>query len=338
MSAPNLAVVFGCAGPVLEPAEQAFFRQADPFGFILFARNCESPGQVAELVAALRAAVGRPDAPILIDQEGGRVSRMRPPAWRQPAAAARFGRLAGADPAAAIEAVRLNARLIAADLHDAGITVDCAPVLDIAQADTTEAIGDRAFAADPELVTELGRSACAGLLAGGVLPVLKHLPGHGRARVDSHYALPRVDADHATLAASDFRPFAALADQPLAMTAHLLYMAIDAARPATQSPRVIQDIIRGEIGFAGLLFSDDISMQALQGDLATRTARALAAGCDVVLHCTGVLEQMRAIADAIGPMTDAAVTRWDKAGAALRPPEPADRAALMARLTDLLGA
>ena len=338
MSSPDLAVVFGCAGPVVTPAERAFFRDARPFGFILFGRSCETPDQVAALVAALRESVGRPDAPILIDQEGGRVARMRPPAWRAALPAGRFGSLAATDLDAAVEAAGLNARLIAADLHDAGITVDCAPVLDVGRPETTDAIGDRAFAADPEVVTALGHAACAGFLAGGVLPVVKHLPGHGRARVDSHFGLPRVEADRATLAASDFRPFVALADQPLAMTAHLLFTAVDAERPATQSPTVIEEVIRGEIGFAGLLFSDDISMQALAGDLPTRTVAALAAGCDVVLHCTGNLAEMRAIADRVGRLTPAACDRWARAQAALRAPQPADRAALVARLDALLAA
>jgi beta-N-acetylhexosaminidase len=294
------AVVLGCAGERLMQAERDFFAAADPLGFILFRRNCRDRDQLRILVNDLRRAVGRADAPVLIDQEGGRVARLRPPEWRAYPAAAEIAALLG--PAAA-EAARLAARLIAADLGELGITANCAPVLDLPTPDADPVIGDRAFGSKPSRAAELGGAFCAGLLAGGVLPVVKHIPGHGRARTDSHTACPRVEAEHAALSQRDFVPFRAVAAMPWAMTAHIVFAVIDNQAPATFSRSLIDTIIRGEIGFGGVLVSDDISMGALDGSLGERTRRSLAAGCDLVLHCTGVLSEMAEVAKAAAPMT-----------------------------------
>jgi beta-N-acetylhexosaminidase len=303
------AVILGCAGPALGADEAAFFAAARPFGFILFARNCESPDQVRALVGDLRSSVDRADAPVLIDQEGGRVTRLGAPHWRRPPPAARFADLAQQDLATAIEATRLNARLIAADLAALGIDVDCAPVLDLPRPDTHAVIGDRILGHDPETAATLGRAFCDGLLAGGVLPVIKHIPGHGRATVDSHDRLPVVDAPRPELEEQDFAPFRALADMPWAMTAHVVYSAIDAKAPATTSPQVIADVIRQAIGFGGLLLSDDLSMQALAGDLGERTRAALAAGCDIALHCNGDPDEMERVVAAAPVLSAAAIDR-----------------------------
>jgi beta-N-acetylhexosaminidase len=329
------AVIFGCEGLTLTRWERDFFSNSDPLGFILFARNCESPEQIRALVADLRGSIGRDSAPVLIDQEGGRVARLKPPQWRAAPAAARFGLLAGRDRELAEQAVRLNAHLIAAELLDLGITVDCAPVLDILAPGASDVVGDRAFGADPELVADLGRAFCDGLLAGGVMPVIKHIPGHGRARVDSHHQLPVVETPRAELEVSDFRPFAALADAPWAMTGHLIYTAIDPDHPATMSPVVIDEVIRGAIGFDGVLVTDDLSMAALSGDYAARASKSLAAGCDLVLHCNGKAEEMTAVMSGVGPLSAQAMRRL---AAAARPqvPEALDMAALAARLDRIL--
>jgi beta-N-acetylhexosaminidase len=304
------AVVFGCAGPRLTEDERAFFAACDPLGFILFARNCIDPGQIRALTTELRASVGRSDAPILIDQEGGRIQRLVPPHWRAAPTAAVFGALARRDLAAAREAVRLNAQLIAAELFALGIDVDCAPVLDVPVAGAHGIIGDRAFASDPALVGELGREACAGFMAGGVAPVIKHVPGHGRARADSHLELPVVGESAAILAETDFLPFKINADAPYAMTAHVVFNAIDPARPATLSPEVVGRVVREQIGFRGFLFSDDVGMRALSGPFEARTEAALAAGCDAVLHCSGDLAEMRAVAKCVPPLIDTAAARF----------------------------
>ena len=297
------AVIFGCAGPRLSASEASFFRETDPLGFILFARNCVDPDQIRALVASMRESVGRADAPVLIDQEGGRVMRLRPPHWPDRPAAARFAALAARDKEAAARAAKLNAHLIANDLHALGITVDCAPVLDVRRAETHYVIGDRAYGEKPQQVAALGRAVAEGLLEGGVLPVVKHVPGHGRARTDSHLELPTVEASRAELEASDFAPFRDLADMPWAMTAHVLYTALDAKHPATTSPSIVADVIRGWIGFDGVLLSDDLSMKALGGSFAERTRLSLAAGCDVALHCNGDAGEMEQIAAACGPLT-----------------------------------
>jgi beta-N-acetylhexosaminidase len=332
------AVIFGCAGPSLSDAERRFFRDSDPLGFILFGRNVATPERLRRLVDALRDCVGRADAPILIDQEGGRVARLRPPHWRAAPAAARFGELHRRDPAAAIEAVRLNARLIADELSGLGITVDCAPVLDLLVAGAHEVIGDRAYADDPAVVARLGQGFCEGLLEGGVLPVIKHIPGHGRATADSHYRLPVVASPLDELAVRDFAPFRGLADMPWAMTAHVVYTAVDPTAPATQSAPVINGVIRGDIGFDGVLISDDLAMAALAGSPAERAARALAAGCDVALHCTGVLAEMEAIAAAVGRLGRRSAVRIARAAALVAPAAAFERQTAAARLDRLLTA
>lgn len=330
------AAIYGCAGLSLSAAEESFFRAANPFGFILFQRNCESPAQLRELVAALRASVGRNDAPVLIDQEGGRVARLKPPHWRNAPPAAFFGRLASHDRERAHEALRLNTRLIAAELTDLGIDVDCVPLLDLQFPGAHDVIGDRAFGGDPDLVADLGRVVCETMLAAGVMPIVKHIPGHGRARVDSHKDLPVVGTGKSELAASDFKPFRELSDAPWAMTAHVVYSDLDAERPATTSPEVISRVIRGEIGFDGLLLSDDLSMEALKGSLGSRAEASLAAGCDVALHCNGKPEEMEQVAAAVGPLTEEAQRRVAAGRARLSPPEAVDSAALLRRLEAIM--
>jgi len=313
------AVIFGCTGERLSAEERRFFRAADPLGFILFRRNCGSPDQVRELIASLRDAVGRSEAPILIDQEGGRVARLGPPHWRRYPSAALFASLP--DPRAQA-AARLGARLIADDLGGLGITVDCLPVLDLPIPGADPVIGDRAYGSAPRRVASLGRAVCEGLLEGGVLPVLKHIPGHGRARIDSHHACPVVDTPAAELFLADFVPFRALASMPWAMTAHIVFMAIDPTTPATLSERVISHTIRGEIGFDGVLVSDDLSMEALGGAVAERAARALSAGCDLVLHCNGDRREMEAIVAAAKPISPLTAARLARAEALRHSPGP----------------
>lgn len=333
------AVIFGCIGADLSDAERAFFAEADPVGFILFERNCSSPEQVRRLCADLRASVGRNDAPILIDQEGGRVRRLKPPHWRAAPSARTFADLAKRNPAAGVEAVRLNARLMAAELIDLGIDVDCTPVLDLPQDDADPIIGDRAYGTEPATVAHLARAVGEGLIAGGVLPVIKHIPGHGRARADSHKELPRVEASHTDLSAHDFQPFRALADLPMAMTAHVVFEAIDAAAPATCSRTVIETIIRGEIGFDGWLISDDLSMKALSGSFADRARAALDAGCDVVLHCNGDQTEMQAVLSGTRRLDTAGMDRLNRARALIAGPRAAfDVAAAETCLAGLLDA
>ena len=298
--APPRAVILGCAGPEVSEREKRFFAEADPLGFILFARNCRTPGQVRTLAADLRASVERDDAPVLIDQEGGRVARLGPPHWRTPPAGRKFGELHDRDAAAAVEAARVNSRLIAADLAELGIDVDCLPVLDAPRPGADPIIGDRAYHTGPDIVAALGRAAADGLLAGGVLPVIKHIPGHGRANVDSHEALPVVDTPLGELDETDFEPFRALAGMPWAMTAHVVYSEIDGEAPATLSRHILTEIVRRRIGFEGLLVSDDLSMKALRGSMTGRAAGALAAGCDVALHCNGDMAEMEAVAAGCG--------------------------------------
>lgn len=332
------AAIYGCAGTELTDDERRFFRDADPLGFILFARNVETPDQVKRLVGDMRDSVGRADAPVLIDQEGGRVARLKAPHWREAPPALRFGELAEADRFVAAEAVALNSRLIAGELHALGIDVDCLPVLDIPAPEAHGIIGDRAYGTEPELVAMLGRAACGGLLAGGVLPVVKHMPGHGRARVDSHESLPVVEATFDDLAARDFQPFKALAEMPIAMTAHVVYTDIDPDRPATTSSEVISRVIRGYIGFDGLVLSDDIGMSALSGAMGLRARAALAAGCDVVLHCSGVMDEMIAVAGSVAPMNDASDERFRRARDMVRTPEAFDVAAADHHISELLKA
>jgi beta-N-acetylhexosaminidase len=312
LSVPKAAVV-GCAGPTLTDDERRLFREADPLGFILFARNCVDPAQLRALVTELRATVERDDMLVLIDQEGGRVARLGPPHWRKAPPASEFAVMYRTDKRAAIAAARLSARLMADELAAAGINVDCAPVLDVPVGGADPIIGDRAFGDEPEPVAVLGRAVWDGLRDRGVLPVIKHIPGHGRARADSHKTLPVVETARGELSRTDFVPFRALADAPCAMTAHVVYADIDAAAPATLSRTVIGEVIRGEIGFDGLLFSDDIAMGALSGPLGVRARDCLAAGCDIALHCSGLIEETRAVLEATPPLTNNSSARLARA-------------------------
>jgi len=332
----SYAVVFGCQGPELTAGERAFFRDSDPFGFILFARNIDTPERTSRLGEELRSCVARAEAPVLIDQEGGRVARLRPPHWRARPSARFFGDLFQRDPVRARDAAYLSARLIANDLHDLGITVDCAPVLDVPTEGAHDIIGDRAYARDPTTIIALGRATIDGLLDGGVLPVVKHMPGHGRAGADSHENLPRVDVTAAALSGTDFVTFRSLNNAPTAMTAHVVYTAIDPQRPATTSPKVIRDVIRGEIGFDGLLFSDDLSMKALDGTLGARAKAALFAGCDVVIHCNGKMEEMTDVVANVKPLAGASLKRADAALAHLTQPARIEIAVAEARLTAMM--
>ncbi|GAB6054169.1 beta-N-acetylhexosaminidase [Magnetospira thiophila] len=335
-SRPPLAVLFGCAGAQLSADERAFFSEVDPLGFILFARNCQSPDQIRHLVADLRATVGREDAPVLIDQEGGRVARLKPPHWRVSPPAAVFGDLARRNLDKAREATFLNARLLAQELLDLGVTVNCAPVLDLPTDSADPVIGDRAFGNDPAMVIELGRAACEGFLAGGVLPVLKHVPGHGRAPVDSHLKLPVVHESIAELKATDFVPFKALADMPWMMSAHVVYTDLDPAAPASCSLRVVHEIIRVHMGFDGVLVSDDLSMKALRGSFSNRSRDVLAAGCDLILHCNGDMAEMKATAGGARPLDRDGWRRVRAAEARRGTADTLDVAAVLARRDDLL--
>jgi beta-N-acetylhexosaminidase len=319
------AFISGVAGPRLEAAEAAFFADAQPWGLILFKRNCREPAEIRDLVAGFRAAVGRPDAPVLIDQEGGRVQRLQPPNWPSYPPGRTIGLVAEQDEGQGRRAAWLQGRLIGADLAALGINIDCLPVLDVIIQGVTDAIGNRSFGGNPGMVATLGRAMADGLMAAGVLPVMKHVPGHGRAVVDSHHLLPVVDTDLETLIATDFAPFAALADLPIGMTSHVVYRSIDPESPATTSRIVIRDIIRGRINFRGLLLSDDVSMNALSGDYGERARAIRDAGCDLVLHCNGRTEEMRAIADATATLAGESGERAARALALIRKPEPFDR-------------
>lgn len=332
-----IPVIFGCEGPELTDWEAGFFRDARPLGFILFRRNCETPEQVRALCHSLRECLGDADAPILIDQEGGRVARLRPPHWRESPPGAPFGKLFDTAPDAAREAVRLNALLLADELRGLGINVDCVPVLDVPAKGSHEIVGDRAFSTDPAVVSDLGRVMAEAMAEGGVQPVIKHIPGHGRAQADSHFSLPVVDAERAILADTDFLPFKACRDMPWGMTAHILYTDIDPDRPATLSETVVDDVIRGEIGFDGMLMSDDLSMAALTGSYAERTSASLAAGCDVALHCNGYKAQMLDVAAGASSLSEDAERRFARARvSAADDPAPIDREAIEARVAELL--
>lgn len=330
------AFVIGCAGTSFSSWERDFIAAERPFGLILFARNLKDANEIRDLTAAFRDLAGAPDAPVLIDQEGGRVARLRPPGWPAYPAQRVLGDLAARDAEAGRRAAWLHGRLIAADLRDLGITVDCTPVLDVSTVDTSDAIGDRAFSFDAQSVAVLGRAVAEGLGSGGVLPIVKHIPGQGKATRDSHVELPVVAASLEILAASDFIPFAALADLPAAMTAHVLYAEIDSKNAATVSRAVIRDIIRQRIGFDGLLFSDDVSMGALSGDYSTRAKATYAAGCDIVLHCNGRTEEMREIGGAAPALGGQSRERAARALAAITDPAPIDRQALREEYRSLL--
>ncbi|MFL6814160.1 MAG: beta-N-acetylhexosaminidase, partial [Bradyrhizobium sp.] len=290
------AFITGVSGPELNAEEREFIRAQRPWGFILFKRNIETPGQVAHLIAEMRNELARPDAPVLIDQEGGRVQRLGPPHWPIYPAGAVFGRLYDLDPALGLTAARLSARLIAADLSDLGASVDCLPLADVPVPGADTVIGDRAYGTEPGKVAAIARAVTEGLEQGGILPVLKHIPGHGRATADTHFRLPVVETPKAELERTDFAAFQKLADLPMAMTAHVVFSALDPALPATTSATIIERVIRGVIGFQGLLMSDDLSMNALAGSLAERTRAVFASGCDMVLHCNGKIDEMREVA------------------------------------------
>jgi beta-N-acetylhexosaminidase len=326
--------IAGCAGLALSPDERAFFRHADPWGLILFKRNVADRDQLRALTGDFRDCVGRADAPVLIDQEGGRVQRMGPPNWLAFPAAGQIDAVFAPGEAAA--AALLIGRLIAEDLNEVGITVDCAPVLDVAEPGTHAVIGERASSQAPDRVVALGRAFADGLIAGGVAPVIKHMPGHGRARADSHQELPMVEASHDELQ-RDFAPFKALADLPMAMTAHVVYRALDPDRPATASRRVVEEIMRGEIGFSGLIMSDDVSMNALKGSFEERAEAIFSAGLDVALHCNGDLDEARAVASVAPPLAGERARRAERALSAIRPPKPLDLARARAVLAAIAG-
>ena len=331
-----LPLILGLSGPVLTDAERGFFRECDPAGFILFGRNIADPNQLRALTDSLREFSGRPDLPILIDQEGGRVARLKPPHWPEFPAPWQFAELYAKAPISAIEAARVNAEAMAAYLFEAGITVDCAPLLDLRFGSTHEAIGDRTLGHEPMQVAALGRAVLQGLEAGGVLGVVKHMPGHGRAEVDSHAAMPVAEASETDLEA-DIAPFIALRDSAMGMVSHLLYPAWDEARPASQSPAVIGGVIRGRIGFDGLLLSDDLAMGALSGPAGERARAAVAAGCDLALHCSGVLAEGEEVASALEPIGDASAARLNRAMQRIASSEPtSDAEALAAKRDSLL--
>jgi beta-N-acetylhexosaminidase len=328
------AMILGCAGKTLTADEIRFYRDERPWGFILFARNIGEPQQIRDLVASLRDSIGRPEAPVFIDQEGGRVQRLRPPIAPNYPAGSAVGALYTQDREAGLRAAWLLARLHAFDLQGFGITADCLPVLDVPIEGASDVIGSRAYGKDPETVASLGRAAAEGLMSGGVLPVMKHVPGHGRAFSDSHLELPVVDTPLAELRAHDFAPFKALSHLPAAMTAHVVYTAIDPDHPATTSAKVIRDIVRGEIGFDGLLISDDTSMKALSGDFSEKAAAILAAGCDLVLHCNGVMEEMAGIASRAAVLAGKALERAERALRYVRSGDGTQEAAVRAEFAN----
>jgi beta-N-acetylhexosaminidase len=331
------AFITGLSGTVLSAAERDFIRAERPWGFILFKRNIETPEQVAALTAEVRSVLGEADAPILVDQEGGRVQRFRPPNWPLYPAGAAFGQLYAIDPTLGLRAARLSARLIADDLAKVGVSVDCLPLADVPISGANDVIGDRAYGHDPDTVAAIARAVTKGLEEGGILPILKHIPGHGRAMADSHLSLPVVDTARAELESIDFAAFRPLADLPMAMTAHVVFSAYDPAQPATTSATMIERVIRGLIGFQGLLMSDDVGMNALAGSIAERTRALLAAGCDMVLACSGEAEEMRQVARETPELSGKALQRARAALASRTAPKPVDRAAARAELDGLIG-
>ena len=330
------AFITGVSGTGLTATERELIRAERPWGFILFKRNIEAPDQVSALVGELRNCLGEADAPVLIDQEGGRVARLGPPHWPVYPPGATFSALYDLDPALGLNAARLSSRLIAADLIDLGITVDCLPLADVPVAGADAVIGNRAYGTEPGKVAAIARAVAEGLEQGGVLPVLKHIPGHGRATADSHFRLPTVDTSQEELERTDFAAFQPLADLPMAMTAHVVFSALDPAHPATTSATIVKQVIRGVIGFQGLLMSDDVSMNALAGSLAERTRAIFAAGCDVVLHCSGVLDEMRDVARETPELSGKALERARNALASRKAPKPFDRLAARTELDALI--
>jgi beta-N-acetylhexosaminidase len=330
------AFITGIAGTTLDAQERAFIASERPWGFILFKRNIADPAQVTALVGQLRSAAGEPDAPVLIDQEGGRVQRFGPPHWPVYPPGAAFGRLYDMDSRAGLRAAWLSARLIADDLLKTGVTVDCLPLADVPVAGADAVIGNRAYGTDPTKVAAIARAVTEGLERGGILPVLKHIPGHGRATADTHFRLPVVDTPQKELERTDFAAFRPLADLPMAMTAHVVFSAYDGAHPATTSAKMIEHVIRGLIGFQGLLMSDDVSMNALAGSLAERTRAIFAAGCDMVLHCNGNMDEMRAVAGETPELSGKALERAQRALALRKAPVPFDRGGARAELDALI--
>jgi len=330
------AFITGVSGPELSAAEREFIRLERPWGFILFKRNIQTPEQVVRLVGELRQAIGDPEAPVLIDQEGGRVQRFGPPHWPVYPPGAVFGVLYDIDRALGLSAARLSARLIAADLIRLGVTVDCLPLADVPVDGADAVIGNRAYGTEPSKVAAIARAVTEGLEQGGVLPVLKHIPGHGRATADTHFRLPEVDTSKAELERTDFAAFKPLADLPMAMTAHVVFSALDPAQPATTSATIIRQVIRGVIGFQGLLMSDDVSMNALAGSIAERTRAIVNAGCDMVLHCNGKLDEMRDVARETPELAGPALERARRALASRKQPEPLDPLAARAELDALV--
>jgi beta-N-acetylhexosaminidase len=330
------AFITGVSGPELTNAERDFIRTARPWGFILFKRNIETPDQVSALVRELRRSIDNADAPVLIDQEGGRVQRLGPPHWPVYPPGAVFSALFDVDPKSGLAAARLSSRLIAADLNELGITVDCLPLADVPVAGADAVIGNRAYGTEPGKVAAIARAVTEGLEQGGVLPVLKHIPGHGRAKADSHFRLPTVDTAKSELERTDFAAFKPLADLPMAMTAHVVFSTLDPAHPATTSATIIGEVIRGTIGFQGLLMSDDVSMNALAGSIAERTRAIVSAGCDMVLHCNGKLEEMREVARETPELTGEALKLAERALASRKPPQPFDRQTARVELDTLM--
>jgi beta-N-acetylhexosaminidase len=331
------AFITGVSGPELNAAEREFIRAERPWGFILFKRNADNPPQVLRLVNELRETLGQPEAPVLIDQEGGRVQRLGPPHWPAYPAGAVLGKLYDIDPAQGVAASRLSARLIAADLRDVGVSVDCLPLADVPVAGADNVIGDRAYGTQPAKVAAIARAVTEGLQQGGILPVLKHIPGHGRATADSHLKLPKVDTPLGELERTDFAAFQLLADLPMAMTAHVVFSALDPAQPATTSATIISQVIRGVIGFQGLLMSDDVSMNALAGSIAERTRAIFMAGCDMVLSCNGKLDEMRQVARETPELSGKALVRARQALASRKLPQAFDRQAARIELDALIG-
>jgi len=329
------AMILGCSGLTLTADEKAFFREEQPWGFIVFARNLSEPSQICELIAEMREAVGGRNAPVLIDQEGGRVQRIREPMVPRYPPAAALGDLYRRDREMGLRAAWLMSRLHAFDLMRFGINVDCMPVLDVPVEGASNVIGDRAYGTDPLTVAEMGHAAASGLKSGGVLPVMKHIPGHGRGMADSHVELPVVRASMAELAAHDFAPFVHLRNELMAMSAHVVYSAIDPDHPASTSRKVIDEIIRGHIGFNGLLMSDDVSMNALKGSIAERTSAIVAGGCDIVLHCNGVMEEMKAVAANTPMLADESRVRANAVEAAIGLGDNADELAVRAEFDGL---
>jgi beta-N-acetylhexosaminidase len=333
---PARAFITGLAGLTISADERAFLREARPWGLIIFKRNVNTPNQVTELTRSFRDIVGW-EAPVLVDQEGGRVQRLAPPHWPAYPPGARYGALYDREPATGLAAARLAGHLIASDLAGIGIDVDCIPLADVPIARADAVIGDRAYGSEPGKVAAIAGAIAQGLQAGGVLPVLKHLPGHGRAKADSHHRLPVVDTDRATLERTDFAAFRPLAGLPLGMTAHVVFSSIDPVAPATTSVTMVREVIRGFIGFQGLLMSDDISMGALAGTPAERSRAALAAGCDIVLHCNGDLAEMSAVAGSVPELAGEAAARADKALAQRSAPERYDVAEARALFDRMVG-